>query len=188
MAKRLLAACLVVMLGLTIATSGVAVAAKPKAFTAQVQVAVTNPGLPTPTGARTKTEGEVITGQVLPGSSPQWPAIEGAFFEAHHSSNIFLNYMTGDITNGHAHGTAQLTKVDPATGAVSILEMNYEAAISGNFYLGVHDSATWNLVRATGVFEGVQAHGALDGVIAPIMWIDGYPILGGTLTFSGTFG
>lgn len=185
MAKRLLAACLVVMLGLTIATSGVAVAAKPKAFTAQVQVAVTNPGLPTPTGARIKTEGEVITGIV--DFSPDWDALAGASFEAHHSSNIFLNYMTGDITNGHAHGTAQLTKVDLA-GNVSILEINYEAAISGNFRTGVRDSATWNLVRATGVFDGVQAHGALEGVIAPIMWIDGFPILGGTLTFSGTFG
>lgn len=184
MLKRLAAVLSMTALGLTILGYGVAVAARPNAFQASVEVAVVAPGSVTPAGHRITTEGEVIAGTVI--SSPQWGDLEGASFMTRHSSNTAIDFSTGDILSGHGHGTAQLTKVDSA-GNVSILEVNYEASISGNIYTGVQDSAKWNVVRATGIFQAVQAHGAIDGVIAPIQ-MDGYWTLGGVLTFSGVFG
>lgn len=157
--KKLFILAIISLLSLSLPSAALAQA--PTSFNATMQVAVTSGGdvdvlAVTDGGLRIRTTGEKIQGQVI--DAVGWDALKGALVDVDHSSNILLDPVTGQILDGHAFTTITII------GPQGTIEANCRSTITGFFNkqpgVGFEDAGNWNLVKATGVYAGIQSNGS----------------------------
>lgn len=178
--KRIIYLVIVGAIALSLGLPGGAAAQAPQPFSATLQVWAVDPGTVTQVGPRRLTTGEKVNGIVV--DSAQWPELLYASLAVDHSSNTLIDPATGNILDGHAHATFTLVKGDSAIVGV------YRSKISGNFSgapgTSITDAGGWTLVKATGIYAGIQSRGNWTATLG---FVPLYGTFAGLAQFSGTY-